>query len=129
MPPLVVYYLVRQQLHARDPGSNAEAYPPFAGVDEAELLTAGPAGPRLSPPHAVNVAATNMTIASFSETLLNNETKSWGHSSEWVCWRCNRVRPLRRRNLTERTVPCCNFLSALLDVETVEHVDAGRGKS
>jgi hypothetical protein len=50
-------------------------YPPFAGVDDAELSTAEPAGPELSPPQAVNVVATNMANAVACNAFLMDESK------------------------------------------------------
>ena len=50
-------------------------YPPFAGVDDAELSTAEPVGPVLSPPHALSVAATKTAITNACSSLLSSGTK------------------------------------------------------
>jgi hypothetical protein len=69
-----------QQGHA-GPGSPNVPYPPFAGVD-AELLTAEPAGPWLSPPQALNVVATNRASAVICNAFLINGTRFFMATSD-----------------------------------------------
>jgi hypothetical protein len=57
-------------------------YPPFAGVDDAELSTAEPAGAELSPPHAVNVVATKIAIAVECNAFLRNDGKFFMATSD-----------------------------------------------
>ena len=75
MPPFVFATWCGQQSHGTL-GSSKVHYPPFADVDDAELSTAEPAEPELSPPHAVNVVVTNMAAVACN-ALLKNETKAF----------------------------------------------------
>ncbi|SIT38784.1 hypothetical protein BN2476_190014 [Paraburkholderia piptadeniae] len=68
-----ICYFVGHQGHT-GPGSPNVPYPPFAGVDDAELLTAEPAEPWLSPPQALNVVATIRASAVICNALLMNGT-------------------------------------------------------
>jgi hypothetical protein len=69
-----ICYFVRQQGHT-EPGSLKRPYPPFAGVDEDELLTAEPVEPWLSPPHALNVVATIRASAVTCNALTKHDSK------------------------------------------------------
>jgi hypothetical protein len=104
MPPFVFTTWCRQQGRA-ELGSPKAPYPPFADVDDAELSTAEPAGTVLSPPHAVNVVATNMTRAVAWKIFLKNESKSFMTNSTEQCYgTCD---SLKASGGKQRSPSCC----------------------
>jgi hypothetical protein len=67
-----------EQLRTQGRQAPTASYPPFAGVDEAELLSPGEAAPALSPPpHPDRIVASTIAIAVACNAALTSAAKSF----------------------------------------------------